>query len=373
MYAHGQTVVQLVEKLAPKALAMEGDEARIGLQVGTLQKEVRRVMVALDVLEPVVDEAIAKNVDLIIAHHAVIFRPIRHVRTDLPQGRLLEKCIKHDIAVYVVHTNLDVAGGGLNDWLAEELGLQKTEVLIALQREKLKKIVVFIPVDHVEVVMNAMAEAGAGWIGNYSHCTFQIPGTGTFMPREGTNPFIGRQGALERVAEVRLETIVPSSIQSRVIRAMIEAHPYEEVAYDVYPLEQEGAVSGLGRKGELPEPMTLEAFARRVKETFGLQGLRYVGPPEKPVKKVGIIGGDGNSFIARAATCGIDVLVTGDVYYHTAHEAMAAGLALVDPGHHVEQVMKRRLAHYLQQSLAPTYPGTEVLASDISTDPFSFL
>ncbi|MFO7263920.1 MAG: Nif3-like dinuclear metal center hexameric protein [Bacillaceae bacterium G1] len=373
MYAHGQTVIQLVEQLAPKKLAMEGDEARIGLQVGTLQKEVRRVMVALDVLEPVVDEAIAKNVDLIIAHHAVIFRPIQHVRTDLPQGRLLEKCLKHDIAVYVAHTNLDVAQGGLNDWLAEELGLQQTEVLIPLQQEKLKKIVVFIPTDHVEPVMDAMANAGAGWIGNYSHCTFQIPGTGTFMPREGTNPFIGQQGTLERVAEVRLETIVPESIQSRVIRAMLEAHPYEEVAYDVYPLEQEGTFYGLGRKGTLSEPMTLAAFAQKVKDVFGLKGLRYVGDPEKGVKTVGIIGGDGNRFIPQAATCGIDVLVTGDVYYHTAHEAMAAGLALVDPGHHVEQVMKRRLAAYLSEALAEKQWKTEVIVSEVNTDPFSFL
>lgn len=373
MYAHGQTVIHLVEKLAPKGAAMEGDEQRIGLQVGTLQKEVRRVLVALDVLEPVVDEAIAKQADLIIAHHAVIFRPLRHLRTDLPQGRLLEKCLKHDIAVYVAHTNLDVASGGLNDWLAEELGLEQTEVLIPLRRERLKKIAVFIPTDHVDAVMNAMAEAGAGWIGNYSHCTFQVAGTGTFMPREGTNPFIGRQGNLERVAEVRLETIVPESIQSRVIRAMIDAHPYEEVAYDVYPLEQEGAVYGLGRKGVLPEPMPLSAFARRVKETFGLSGLRYVGPPERMVQKVGVIGGDGNSFIPQAAAKGIDVLVTGDVYYHTAHEAMALGLALVDPGHHVEQVMKRRLAAYLAEALAKDYPGTEVLASETNTDPFSFL
>ena len=352
---------------------MEGDEKRIGLQVGTLQKEVRRVLVALDVLEPVVDEAIAKQADLIIAHHAVIFRPIRNLRTDLPQGRLLEKCIKHDIAVYVAHTNLDVADGGLNDWLAEALQLENTEVLIPLEREKLKKIVVFIPVDYVEVVMNVMAEAGAGWIGNYSHCTFQIPGTGTFMPREGTNPFIGQQGALERVAEVRLETIVPESIQSRVIQAMIGAHPYEEVAYDVYPVEQEGAVRGLGRKGTLAEPMSLDAFARRVKETFGLSGLRYVGSPDKMVQKVGVIGGDGNSFIPQAATRGIDVLVTGDVYYHTAHEAMAQGLSLVDPGHHMEHVMKRRLAEYLKAELAKTYPGTEVAVSEVNTDPFTFI
>ncbi len=373
MYAHAQTVIQLVEKLAPKTLAVEGDEKRIGLQVGSLQREARRVMVALDVLESVVDEAIAKQVDLIIAHHAVIFRPLRHLRTDLPQGRLLEKCLKHDLSVYVAHTNLDVAEGGLNDWLAAALGLQNTEVLIPLASERLKKIVVFIPEDHVGPVMQAMSEAGAGWIGNYSHCTFQIPGTGTFMPREGTNPFIGQQGTLERVAEVRLETIVPETIQSRVIRAMIEAHPYEEVAYDVYPLEQEGKTRGLGRKGRLASPMTLEAFARFVKEMLSLPGLRYVGPPDRLIEKVGVIGGDGNSFVAQAAGRGIDVLVTGDVYYHTAHDALAMGLCLVDPGHHVEHLMKSRLAEYLKNHLSGKYPDTEILVSEINTDPFVFL
>ena len=193
------------------------------------------------------------------------------------------------------------------------------------------------------------------------------------MPREGTNPFIGQQGTLERVAEVRLETIVPETIQSRVIRAMIEAHPYEEVAYDVYPLEQAGKTRGLGRKGRLAAPMPLEAFARFVKEKLSLSGLRYVGPPDRLIEKVGVIGGDGNSFIPQAAGRGIDVLVTGDVYYHTAHDALAMGLCLVDPGHHVEHVMKNRLAEYLKNELSGQYPDTEILVSETNTDPFVFL
>ena len=161
--------------------------------------------------------------------------------------------MKNGINVYVAHTNLDTAVGGVNDVLAEKLGLENAEVLAPHVRERLKKIVVFVPEDHHMKVLNAMCEAGAGWIGNYSHCTFNLRGTGTFLPGEGTNPYIGQQGKLEQVEEVRLETIVPESAQTRVVQAMLKAHPYEEVAYDIYPLELPGRSFGLGRIGRLPE------------------------------------------------------------------------------------------------------------------------
>ncbi|MBO8171371.1 MAG: Nif3-like dinuclear metal center hexameric protein [Bacillaceae bacterium] len=371
MFARGQTVIQYMEQLAPKHLAMEGD--KIGLHVGTLDKEVKKVMVTLDVLEEVVDEAIEQDVDLIIAHHAVIFRPLKHLRTDLPAGRLYEKLIKHDIAVYTAHTNLDVAEGGVNDLLAEKLGLQDTEILEPLHTEPLKKIVVFIPKDHLEPVMNAMSEAGAGWIGNYSHCTFQLEGTGTFMPREGTDPFIGKQGKLEKVEEIRLETIVPQGLQAKVIRAMIKAHPYEEVAYDVYPVDQPGKTYGIGRIGRLSEPVSLQELAEQVKKAYDVPHLRVVGSLDRQVQKVAILGGDGNSFVGKAMFKGADVMITGDVYYHTAHDALAGGLSLIDPGHHVEKVMKEGVARVLCDKLQQNRYQTDVITSKINTDPFTFL
>lgn len=371
MFARGQTVIQYMEQFAPKHLAMEGD--KIGLQVGTLQKDVKKVMVTLDVVDEVVEEAIRENVDLIIAHHAVIFHPLKHLRTDLPAGRLYEKLIKHDISVYVAHTNLDVAPGGINDLLAQRLGLINTEILDVWHRQSLKKIVVFIPRDHVESVMNAMADAGAGWIGNYSHCTFQMSGTGTFMPREGTDPFIGTQGKLEQVDEVRLETIVPDHIQTRVIRAMERAHPYEEVAYDVYPVEQKGAFFGLGRIGELPQPVTLEELAHLTKKAFDVPALRVVGPLQRQIKKVAVVGGDGNRYVSSALMKGADVLITGDIYYHTAQEAEANGLCMIDPGHNVEKVMKEAVADVLRRDLEKNKYSTEVIASQVHTDPFTFV
>lgn len=372
MLATGQMVVDLMERLAPPRYAMEGDAGRIGLQVGTTNRQVKRLMVTLDLLEPVVEEAIEKEVDFIVAHHALIFRRLRKVLTDSAQGRILEKCLRHGISVYVAHTNLDVAPGGLNHWLAEALGLEKTEVLIPLGEESLKKLVVFVPHDHVDQLRDALSAAGAGHIGNYSHCTFGTPGEGTFLPLEGANPYIGQQHRLEKVPEMRLETIFPASIQSRVLSALLEAHPYEEPAFDIYPVEQPGPAYGLGCKGELPEGMSMSSFVEWVAQRLNVQGLRWVGDGSRMVKRVGVIGGDGNSFVSQAARRGIDVLVTGDLYYHTAHEALDLGLAVVDPGHHMESIMKERVATYLQQALKEQGFRTEVIHSRLSTDPFRF-
>ncbi|WP_134700167.1 Nif3-like dinuclear metal center hexameric protein [Ammoniphilus sp. YIM 78166] len=371
MLTNGHTIIQLLEEFAPKHLAMEGD--KIGLQVGTLNKEIKKVMVTLDVLEEVVDEAIQEGVDLLIAHHAVIFRPLKNLRTDLPAGRLYEKLIKHDIAVYITHTNLDVAPGGINDLMADALGLIETEPIDVLHTEQLKKLVVFVPVSHHDQVLQAIAEAGAGWIGKYSHCTFNMEGTGTFMPRDGAQPFIGREGELEKVEEVRLETIISSDLQNRVVKAMLKAHPYEEVAYDIYPLEQAGKSYGLGRIGKLPNPISLKELADQVKGVFQVNGLRVVGELNRQVKKVAVLGGDGNSYVSKAAFKGADVLVTGDIYYHTAHDAIASGLALIDPGHNVEKIMKKALREILMTKLQKTKSETQVIISKVNTDPFQFL
>ncbi|WP_338461674.1 Nif3-like dinuclear metal center hexameric protein [Brevibacillus borstelensis] len=371
MFAHGQTVIQYVEKLAPKAMALEGD--KIGLHVGTLQKQVKKVMVALDVLESVVDEAIAEGVDLIVAHHAVIYRPLKHLRTDMAAGKLYEKLLKHDIAVYTAHTNLDVAAGGMNDWLAEAIGLENVEMLDVNYRETLKKLVVYVPQSHRDAVFQTITEAGAGWVGNYSHCTFQAEGTGTFLPREGTDPHIGKQGELEKVEEVRIETVVSSSRQTSVIKAMLAAHPYEEVAYDLIPLDNTGQALGIGRIGKLPETVTLQELALQIKERFSLQGLRVIGDLHAPVRKVAVVGGDGSSYVSKAVFRGADVFVTGDIGYHTAHDALAEGLFIIDAGHNIEKIMKEKLAAFLRDRLQENGYGTEVIASRVHTDPYQFL
>ncbi|PUA38931.1 Nif3-like dinuclear metal center hexameric protein [Paenibacillus elgii] len=371
MYAKGQAVIQLMEELAPKSYAVEND--KIGLQIGTLHKEIRKVLVALDVTEEVVDEAIHEQADLIIAHHAIIYRPLPHIQTDTPAGRLYERLIKHDIAVYIAHTNLDVADGGINDMMAEAIGLTDTQPLDEVHTDKLKKLVVFVPTTHADAVRQAMFEAGAGGIGRYSHCSFNIEGVGTFKPEEGTNPFIGQPGKLETAQEIRVETIVPQSVERRVVQAMLKAHPYEEVAYDLYSLDLKTRTFGLGRSGKLPHPVTLQELCERVKQVFDVPMLRVVGDLSRTVRKAAVLGGSGSRYVKHAQFAGADVLVTGDIDYHTAHDALAAGIALIDPGHNVEKIMKRGVADHLRRKLEERKWATEVIASQIDTEPFRFV
>jgi dinuclear metal center YbgI/SA1388 family protein len=368
MFARGETVIELMERLAPKHYA-EADD-KIGLQVGSIRKEISKVLVALDVTEEVVSEAGALGAELIIAHHAVIFRPLAHLQTDTPSGALMAELLRRNIAVYIAHTNLDSADGGMNDWMAEALGLEGREVLREAHTDKLYKLAVFVPKDHAEAVRNAMFAAGAGWIGNYSHCSFNVEGTGTFLPREGSDPFIGQQGKLEYAEEVRIETVVPQSVRKAVVSAMLKAHPYEEVAYDIYEMDLKGRSFGLGRVGRLPEPESLDEFAERVKRAFDVPFVRVVGDGNKMIRKVAVLGGSGSRFIRNALFAGADVLVTGDIDYHTAHDAAAAGLALVDPGHNAEKIMKAKVADWLQRRLDEAGYKTQVIASQVNTEPF---
>jgi dinuclear metal center YbgI/SA1388 family protein len=367
---NGHEVIQLFEQFSPKSLAMEGD--KIGLQIGRLNKKVNRIMIALDVLENVIDEAIEKNVQLIIAHHPIIYRPLKNLLTDTVQGKMIEKLLANDIAVYAAHTNLDVAKGGVNDLLAEALGLVDAEVLVPTFDTKLKKLVVFVPVSHAEGIRQALGNAGAGFIGNYSHCSFSANGKGRFLPGETANPYVGKAGQIEEVDEVRLETIVPEQLLKKTITAMIKAHPYEEVAYDVYPVENKGEVLGLGRVGKVSE-MTLGQFAEKVKEVLEVEHVRVVGDLNSKVKKVAVMGGDGNKYFMSAKFKGADVYVTGDIYYHTAHDAMMQGLNMIDPGHNVEKVMKKGLTATLQKMCKESGFDVEIFPSEVNTDPFQFL
>lgn len=371
MLAKGQTIMQFMEEFAPKGFAVPDDA--IGLQLGSAQREIRRVMVTLDVTAAVVEEAIEKNVDMLIAHHAIIFKPLRHLRTDSSAGKLYEKLIKHDIAVFIAHTNLDVAPHGVNDVMAQKLQLEDIRVLVPTGEEQLYKVIVYIPEHHKQAVLESMFAAGAGSIGDYSHCSFQLHGTGTFLPEADSSPFIGTQGKLEHVDEVRAETIVPRSQLNKVVQAMKKAHPYEEPAYDIYRLEIKGESHGLGKVGKLPVPLKLGELAEQVKRSYEVPRLRVVGDPEQEVKKVALLGGMGSKYMRSAMFAGADVYITGDIDFHTAHDALAEGLHLIDPGHHVEKLIKGPLAEYLQQQCIQHKCKTEVIVSQIDTEPFKFI
>lgn len=363
----GIDLIRAMERYAPPSLAVEKDP--IGLQVGDPNTVLKGVLVCLEVTEEVIQEAVFKNANWIVAHHPVIYRPLQELRLDHPSGRLIARLLHQKLNVYVAHTNLDVTKQGVNDVLASRIGLVNTAAFLPTTHQKVKKLVVFVPKSHHSVVLEAIIKSGGGWIGNYSACSFNIEGTGTFCPEEGTNPFIGEQGRLEKVQEIRLETIITENKQNDVIKAMLSAHPYEEVAYDVYSLDLKGEQFGLGRIGELAEEITLEEFSKRIKEAYTIEGLRVVGNPKKKIKKVAVLGGSGSKFMMDAVRNGVDAYITGDVDYHTAQDALAHGIAVLDPGHHVERLVVGEVCTVLQERLQ----GVTIIPSEVSEDPFRFI
>ncbi|HEY2494939.1 MAG TPA: Nif3-like dinuclear metal center hexameric protein [Paenibacillus sp.] len=371
MFAKGQTVIQFMEQLAPKHLAVPED--KIGLQLGSLQKEIRNVLIALDINDEVVEEAIKLKVDLIIAHHAIIFRPLKQLQTDTPMGKIYEKLIKQDISVYISHTNLDITEGGMNDWMAEALGIEQGVPLDEVHTEQLFKFVVFVPKSHHQQVLDAILGAGAGTIGNYSDCSFSNEGYGTFKPQAGTNPYLGTEGKLETAEEIRIETIVPQSIRNKVVQAMLKAHPYEEVAYDLYSLDLKGRTFGLGRVGKLKASMSLAEFVDVVKKNLQVDHVRVVGDLNRSVRKAAVLGGSGSRYVSPAIFRGADVLVTGDIDYHTAQDALMAGIALIDPGHNAEKIMKSKVAEWMEHKLQEKKYDTKVHVSVVNTETFQFM
>lgn len=268
---------------------------------------------------------------------------------------------------------MDVAPGGVNDVIAERIGLQDTEILDVTYREALHKLAVYVPTTHLEAVRQAIGEAGAGAIGDYSHCTFSTTGVGTFLPGDSTTPFIGSHGVLERVEEARLETIVPESRLSQVLAAMLDAHPYEEVAYDVYRVEQPGQAYGIGRIGNLPQRMPLSVFAEHIRDTFGMRHIRYAGDRDLLVERVAVLGGSGSRWAAQSHAKGAQVLVTADVGHHEAGDAWQDGLAIVDATHAaLEQpvcaVLADRLRGMLHSAVGDC--GVDIAAAPVDVDPF---
>ncbi|MFC6332428.1 Nif3-like dinuclear metal center hexameric protein [Paenibacillus septentrionalis] len=372
MAIHGQTLIQYMEQFAPKHYAVEHD--RIGLQLGTLNKKIDRVLVTLDVTLEVVQEAIEKSIDLIIAHHAIIFRPIGSIDVSTPAGKLYELLIKHDIAVYISHTNLDVAIGGVNDLLADLAGMeQDRKPLDTVYVDQLSKLVVYVPESALTAVEQAAWRAGAGHIGNYSHCSFQSSGTGTFMAEAGATPFVGELNSLHREPEIRFECIVPASLQRKVVSSIVKAHPYEEVAYDLIPLQQQGVHYGLGRVGRLLEPTTLGQLAQQLKHAYNVPALRVVGDMQKPIKKIAVLGGMGAKYVKSAKFAGADVLITGDIDFHTAQDALADGMCIIDPGHHIEKVMIEGVKDWLTDKCKAEKASVEIIGSEVHTEPFTFL
>ena len=365
-------IIDRFEKFAPKNIAEKNDP--IGLQLGSLDKEVKKMMVTLDVRPDVVKEAIENNVDFIFAHHPAMFVPVKRFDLSTPQNAMYAELIKHDITVYAAHTNLDNANGGMNDWLAEALELTNTTPLLPVREEQWYKLAVFVPVENADELRIALAKAGAGKLGEYSGCSYSLEGTGRFIPTEDAIPYIGESGQLVEVKEQKVEVVFPASIKGRVLETMENNHPYEEIAFDLFKIEGLGQKTGMGRVGELSQPMTVEEYARFCKQCLGLEGLRLVAKDKtKLVKRVAVLGGSGAKFYPSALQKQADVYITGDVSYHTAHDMYETGLAVIDPGHHFESICKPHLAELFTAWNKQNAWQIDVYSSKLNTDPFEFI
>jgi len=355
MQARISDITRIMEKLFPLSLAEAWDNP--GLQIGSMSAPATKVLVILDLDREMLDYALAQKVDLIITHHPLIFSGLKTIDLDTAIGATVKELIEAEISVYAAHTNLDAGEKGLSQFLAEKLGLLDIHPLDSGKHEGLFKLVVYVPTDHEARVRQALMNNGAGHIGKYSDCSFRTRGIGTFRPLAGTIPFIGQAGMLEETEEFRLETILPSGVVPQALRSMQEAHPYEEVAYDLYALSNPSRVYSLGREGRLESAMILTDFCDQVKDRLGLTYLRVAGDLNQNVQKIAVVGGSGASFIDQAYARGCEVLVTGDLKYHEARKAMDLGLAVIDAGH---QGTEQIVCEYLCGLLAAE-AGTEGL------------
>jgi len=311
-------IIHFLETVAPLRLQESYDNA--GLILGDNQVEITSILVTLDVTEEVVEEAIQNNCNLIVAHHPIVFSGLKKITGKNYVQRTLLKAIKNDIAIYAAHTNLDSVTGGVNGKICEKLGLENCKILEPAAG-MLKKLVTFVPVDHSEKVRKAIFSAGAGNIGNYDSCSFNAHGQGTFRGDETTNPFVGQKGTPHYENEIRVETILPDYLQGKVVSALLEAHPYEEVAYDIYPLDNKFDQIGMGMIGILPEEKTEEDVLQLLKDTFHTGVIRHTALQNKKVKKIAVCGGAGSFLLNKAITAGADLFVTGDFKYHQFFDA----------------------------------------------------
>lgn len=342
-------ILSCLTQVAPLSWQESYDNA--GLQVGDDGQEVTKALISLDVTEAVVEEAVAKSCNLIVSHHPLIFRGLKHLTPKTAVERAVVMAIKHDIAIISMHTNLDNSALGVNRRLAEMLGLKNIRILQPLTG-RLKKLVVFCPADYAERVRNAMFEAGAGCIGNYGSCSFNATGQGSFMAGEGTHPFVGERGELHYENEVRIETVVPDYLLNVVVEAMLKNHPYEEVAYDVYCIDNEYELAGSGTIGEFDSPMSEEEFLNHVSEVLKVPSLRHSELTGRMVKRVAMCGGAGSFLLGDAKRNGADAFLSADMKYHEFFEA-EGDILMVDGGHfETEQFTKELIRDLIRKNFA---------------------
>ena len=359
-------IIAALERFAPLPLQDGFDNA--GLQVGLTEAEATGALLCLDVTEAVVDEAITLGFNLIISHHPLIFKGYKSITGRDYIERCIMKAIRNDITIYSAHTNLDNAPGGVNYKIAEKIGLKNVRILEP-KEESLLKLVTFVPTEHVGRVRQALFDAGCGCIGNYDSCSYNVQGEGTFRAGECANPYVGKVGELHTEPEVRIETILPSFRKGAVVKTLMAVHPYEEPAFDLYPLKNSWNQVGSGVVGELEEPETELDFLKRVKKLFEVGCVKHTRLTGRLIQKVALCGGSGAFLASRAVGCGADVFLTGEVKYH-------------DYFHYENQMLMAEIGHYESERytqeifysiIREMCPELDVQLTRVTTNPIKYL
>jgi dinuclear metal center YbgI/SA1388 family protein len=344
-------ICRCIESFAP--LSWQENYDNSGLILGCSSDEVNKALVCVDITMEIVEEALEKNCDIIISHHPLIFKGIKALNNKKEKDKIIIRLIKESIAVYAAHTNIDNAKNGVSSILAKKIGLK---VLVPMHKkgELLAKLVCFCPIDYAENMRNVLFDAGAGKIGNYDSCSFNIIGDGSFRAGENTNPFVGEKGKMHYEKEVKIETIIERNQQRGIIEAMLEAHPYEEVAYDIYPLSNENTGVGIGVIGKLDEEILALDFLKKLKKDINIKSIRHNYAENKKIKKIAVCGGSGAEYIDIAISSNADLYISADLKYHD-YEHAKNSILLADIGHYESEQFTKELISNLLIKKFPTF------------------
>ncbi len=358
-------VVSSLESMAPLSLQEGYDNA--GLLIGNEETTCTGILISLDATSAVIDEAIRKNCNLIVSHHPIIFSGLKKIIGKSYVQKVVINAIKNDISVYAIHTNLDNIVGGVNGRIAQLLELENVAILLP-KEDQLKKLYTFVPSAHSDKVRQAIFDAGGGHIGNYEECSFNAGGFGTFKAGLGTDPFVGKQGITHKEDELKVEVIFPSWLENEIIKGLLAAHPYEEVAYDIIQLENRLLTVGSGLIGNLKNPLNETEFLSLLKHKFGLQVIKHTRLLNRPVSKIAVCGGAGSFLIPSALATGADIFVTSDIKYHEFFNANDK-MVIADIGHYESEQFTINL---LQEFLVQKFPTFAVLKTEVNTNPVKY-
>jgi dinuclear metal center YbgI/SA1388 family protein len=358
-------VTDYLEKLAPLKYAEDFDN--VGLLIGDYHTEITGVLVTLDTLELVVDEAIKKNCNLIVSFHPIIFSGLKKINSNSYVERVVQKAIKNDIAIYAIHTALDNSAKGVSAKMAEVLELQNIKILLP-KKGLIKKLTTYVPNQHADTVRRALFEAGAGAIGNYSNCSYNMLGLGTFLGNESSNPAIGKKGMLQQEKETYISVVFEKHLENNVLKALFDAHPYEEVAYEIVTTDNTHQHIGMGMLGELSQPFSETEFLNLLKDKFKLKCIRHSAFLNKPIKKVAVLGGSGSFAIEAAKNAGADAYVSADFKYHEFYKAENQ-LLLADIGHYESEQFTKNL---LVEHLIKKFTNFAIILSETNTNPINY-